>query len=254
MMYRCLIADDEKIIRDDLETLIDWQAEGITLVGLATNGRTAYDIFVRERPDIVITDIKMPSVDGIELSRMILETDADVVVVFLTGYKDSEYAIQAVNIGVKRYLLKYELTAASLQREVREIVRILGERRKAVARAEGVGGSEAGERRYSRKVTEAIECIQRGYRRNPRLSEVADQIGISKIYLCAAFKKETGENFVDYVNRVKIEEAKLLLRDTDSMVHEVARNVGYESLQYFSLVFKRIVGKNPSEYRKDLRP
>lgn len=120
-MIKVLIVDDEKNVRDDLATLINWEEYNFKIVGFASNGKQAFNIFNDTNPDLVITDIVMPVMDGIELSRKIHEINKSVVIVLLTAYKDSDCAIQAVNIGVNRYLLKYSLNADNLLRELSDI-------------------------------------------------------------------------------------------------------------------------------------
>lgn len=129
-VIKVLIVDDEKIVRDDLVTLIDWETEGFKVVATATNGRQAMEICQKIEPDIVITDIKMPVMDGIELSNRIKSINGSIIIIFLTAYLDSVYAIQAVNMGIKRYLLKYSLNSVSLLTELRAVKKELEERKK----------------------------------------------------------------------------------------------------------------------------
>ncbi|MEN2774792.1 response regulator [Acetivibrio clariflavus] len=120
-MIKVLIVDDEKNVRDDLATLINWEEHDFKIVGFASNGKQALEIFNNTNPDLVITDIVMPVMDGIELSRKIFEINKNVVIVWLTAYKDSDYAIEAVNIRVSKYLLKYALDADSLIKALSEL-------------------------------------------------------------------------------------------------------------------------------------
>ena len=103
---KLMIADDERIIREKISSLINWKAYDIQLVGLCKNGLEAYDTILDESPDIVLTDIRMPGMNGLELIQKISETDLDTKFIILSGYSEFEYAKQAMKYGVKHYLLK----------------------------------------------------------------------------------------------------------------------------------------------------
>lgn len=105
-MLKLMIADDERIIRETISSLINWKAYDIQLVGLCKNGLEAYDTILDESPDIVLTDIRMPGMNGLELIQKISETDLDTKFIILSGYSEFEYAKQAMKYGVKHYLLK----------------------------------------------------------------------------------------------------------------------------------------------------
>lgn len=103
---KLLIADDERIIRETISSLIDWKALGVELTGLCSNGLEAYDMILDESPDIVMTDIKMPGMSGLELIKKIAETRLDTQFIILSGYGEFEYAKEAMKYGVKHYILK----------------------------------------------------------------------------------------------------------------------------------------------------
>ncbi|MCR8645548.1 response regulator [Paenibacillus sp. N1-5-1-14] len=105
-MYRLMIVDDEDEVREGIIQKTDWQACGFELVGDFTNGRDALDAVADLQPDVIITDICMPFMDGLELAKHVAEEHRDIVVVIITGYEDFEYAKQAIRLKVKEYLLK----------------------------------------------------------------------------------------------------------------------------------------------------
>lgn len=105
-MLKLLIVDDERIIRETMATIIDWNTLDIQLIGTAKDGIEAYNIILDEYPDIVLTDIKMPALSGIELIAKIHEINPQTQFIILSGYGEFEYAKKAMQYGVKHYLLK----------------------------------------------------------------------------------------------------------------------------------------------------
>lgn len=105
-MLKLIIADDERVIRETISTIIDWKQYDIELVGLCKNGLEAYDMILDESPDIVLTDIRMPGMDAMELIEKISEIDSPPHFILLSGYGEFEYAKKAMKYGVKHYLLK----------------------------------------------------------------------------------------------------------------------------------------------------
>jgi two-component system response regulator YesN len=113
-MKRILIVDDEYLVRFGLKTIIDWGEYGYTIAGEASNGKEALELFRRTGADVVLTDIKMPVMDGLELTRAIRETGKKVKIIILSHYDDFSYAREAINLGAFRYILKTELTRANI--------------------------------------------------------------------------------------------------------------------------------------------
>lgn len=105
-MLRLIIVDDEKIIRDSISQLVDWAGLGIQLIGTCKDGVEAYNMIIDEYPDIVITDIKMPGLNGLELIERSKEIDSSIEFVILSGYQEFEFAKKAMQFGVQYYLLK----------------------------------------------------------------------------------------------------------------------------------------------------
>jgi two-component system response regulator YesN len=105
-MYKVLLVDDENIIIDSISSLINWNAHGFELLGAAYNGLKAFRMICDRQPDIVITDIKMPGMNGLDLVAKVREELPDTVFIILSGYGEFEFASRAIQFGVKHYLLK----------------------------------------------------------------------------------------------------------------------------------------------------
>ena len=125
-MVKVYLVEDEIIIRQSIKNSIDWEKEGYEFVGDASDGELALPVILKEKPEIrLITDIRMPFMDGLELSRMVKADLPDIKIVILSGYDDFEYAKQAIKIGVAEYLLKPVSSAVLLEHlsEIAEEVR-----------------------------------------------------------------------------------------------------------------------------------
>ncbi len=105
-MYKVLIADDEMIIRTELEKAFDWNSYGMEVVGLAKNGLEAITMVETLKPDICLLDINMPIFNGLELIQKIIDTNKDIINVIISGYDEFQYAQRAVQLGVYEYVLK----------------------------------------------------------------------------------------------------------------------------------------------------
>jgi two-component system response regulator YesN len=115
---KVLIVDDEVLVIEDIINLLQCENIGLEIIGQATSGKKALDLFLKHHPQIVITDIRMPVMDGLELSKKLLEMDPTVKIILLTAYKDFEYAKQAISLGVAEYLLKHDINETSLNRMI----------------------------------------------------------------------------------------------------------------------------------------
>lgn len=120
-MIRVLIADDQELIRQSLSFVLDAQAD-ITMVGTAANGRAAIELVRKEKPDVVLMDIRMPEVDGVECTRLIKAAHPQIKVIILTTFDDDEYVFGALRYGASGYLLK-GVSVSELANAVREVVR-----------------------------------------------------------------------------------------------------------------------------------
>lgn len=119
-MVKVFLAEDEFLIRNGIKNSIEWEKEGYQFVGEASDGELALPLILKEKPDILITDIRMPFMSGLELSSLVKKELPDIKIVILSGYDDFEYAKDAVNIGVARYLLK-PVSSARLMEILEEI-------------------------------------------------------------------------------------------------------------------------------------
>ena len=126
-MLKVMIVDDERIIRYGIVSMVHWEKLGLKLVGEASEGREGYELFLKKRPNIVITDLKMPGLNGLEMIRKIKELDDNIKFIILSGYEDFSYAKEAIHLGVSEYLLKSDLMPEDIEQILFKIVQEIKE-------------------------------------------------------------------------------------------------------------------------------
>lgn len=269
-MYRVLIADDEMIERTILYRTIHKNLKDRCEIFQAENGREALEIYEREKTQIVILDIEMPGINGIEAAERIREKDRDTNIIFLTAYDEFSYAKKAITVRALDYLLKpYEEKELMLVLE--EAIRLTEEHENRLNRVqdavsqrtlmkeksqwpedrpeEGEEPEELGKARMG-KVTEMIlNYIQKNYMYDISMQEVARVMNYSEAYFCKLFKQCFSKNFTSYLTEYRVAEAKKMLGEPTVNVKDVGKSVGYMDSNYFARVFKRITGQTPTEYR-----
>ena len=120
VMLKVFLAEDETLIREGLRDNIPWEQYGYRFVGEAADGEIALPLMRKTKPDVLITDIKMPFMDGLSLSRIVREELPKTKIIIISGYDDFEYAQEAIAIGVDQYLLK-PVTRMNLRKVLQEL-------------------------------------------------------------------------------------------------------------------------------------
>ena len=120
VMLKVFLVEDEVVMREGIKNNINWEQEGFSFVGEASDGELAYPLIQKTKPDILITDIKMPFMDGLELSRLVKQELPDMKILILSGYDEFEYAKEAISIGITDYLVK-PIAGARLLEAVKKV-------------------------------------------------------------------------------------------------------------------------------------
>jgi len=245
--YDLLVVDDEDIIREGLGSY-DWAPLGFRVCEAASNGAKAIDYLKGNHVDVVITDIRMPTLDGLELSRWIHDRRRSVKVVLLTVYKDFEYARTALSLGVSTYLLK-PIDLDELARTFSALRKELDEERIAsgTPSAPAISPSDTS---ATSAVMKAVEYLNGHFCDPINLESLAKVAEMNACYFSSQFKIVTGWNYQEYLAKLRIGEAQRLLQDPCRRVSEAGRMVGYENTKYFTDVFKRKTGMTPTEYKR----
>lgn len=252
-MYKLLIADDEPLIRRGIRSLVHLSDIGISGVFEAGDGEEAFEVAEAETPDIILMDINMPGTDGLTAAARIRERHPDAVIVILTGYSYFEYAQTAIRAGVDDYILK-PVSKDDIEAVLKKAVRRLRARVRDEGRKHYEETFEALDERADAADTAGIvaEYMKKNlFEEELSLSKMADDIGFNSSYLSGVIKQIYGLPFQDYVNRERMEKAKLLLLSTSLKNYEIAEEVGISDVNYFITKFKKIWGAAPGQYRRE---
>ncbi len=337
-MLSVFLVDDEHLVKRGLRKLIPWEQLGFRIWGEACDGEEALELISAENTDIVITDMKMPVIDGLELTAKLKERFPGIKVIVLTGFDDFTYMQQSIRNSVVDYLLKpvnAELLTESLLKikeqigkesygypfrlESRLIKELEGLEEKGLLltidelfdefqknkvpfdivkkicenilvtiniHLDSIGCNlgdilrkdsvlenylskvtdkteikdelvkilcaivEHKSKHSNRKIVDQIkEYIEKHLYEDITLASIAAKFYLNSAYLSQLFKAETGENYVDFLMKIRIEKAKKLLKDKNLKIQEISELVGYTDSKYFGQLFKKQVGMLPSEYK-----
>ncbi|MCZ8512725.1 response regulator [Paenibacillus filicis] len=242
-MFKMIIAEDVKIVRETLVRSINWNALGITLVGAAENGEEVMAWLDQEEPDLLLTDIGMPRMNGLELIEAMKARKPDIRCIILSGLSEFEHARQAVKLQVLDYILKpidTDEIAKVVTRAV-EALRKEREERRGLAAAEQAAketlpnlpvalppGEWTGSLKKKKLVERAIRYVKEEYaRRDLTLADVAAAVELSEKYLNLLFKEVTGLTINHWIIRLRMEEAGRLLKDPAMKIYEICDRIGY---------------------------
>lgn len=261
-MYRILVADDEPIERQVINKKILGYFPDQVLVFMAENGIEAVSAFEDNDCQIAILDIEMPGMNGLDAAAQIRKKHPDCSIIFLTAFDEFNYAKRAIEVRALDYLLKPG-SDEDLINVIEEAMRLADREEESFeegsledqALAEDISFAEAedtadGEEIASNIIVgEVTRYIENNYKEDIALQDVAGLFGYSDVYFCKLFKQNFGKNFITYLNEFRIDRAKELLADPQINIKDVSVEAGYRDANYFTRVFKRMVGKTPSEYR-----
>ena len=245
-MYRVILVDDERLIIRGLSTVVPWAELGCEVAGTAHDGVSGLELIHRLRPDIVMTDIRMPNMDGLTMLAAIRSEFPEIQMCVLTAYRDFEYARKALTLGVCRYLLK-----PSDLEELKEAVRQMVSRLDAMPQLREDGPEDESVKEAGNHLVRAALAYMKEHCTEQHLSlgEVADHVYVSQWHLSKLLNKETAQSFFDLLGGMRIAKAKKLLADPALRIHEIAEMAGFSDVAHFSRSFKKLTGCTPGEYR-----
>jgi two-component system, response regulator YesN len=243
--FNVMLVEDEPLLLRSLERHINNNDLGFTVVCNAQNGQDALELLKKHKIHLVITDIIMPLMTGLELLTQINRHYPNILVILLSGFADFNYAQTALREGAMDYILK------PVTRE--KIENILMKAKVELSQFYQLIEDESLNGQTAKQTMEYVRSyIRKHYNEQIDLSTIANKLGISSAYLTKLFNKYEKCSPIKYLTDLRIAEAKQLLYNTKLTIKEVGERVGYQNQFYFSRVFRKINKVSPSEYRGDL--
>lgn len=254
MSYKLLIVEDEDIIRRGLVYSMDWRALDCGEILEAGDGRQAVSLIESEEPDIVIMDINIPFLSGLEVLEQTRERFGYSAII-LTGYADFDYARRALKVGAVRFLLKPvdfdELTeAVEGAKESRQRRVAYREYQRAEDGLRGIDLLSSLDRSgvKSELVRQMLDHVEGHYAEKLTLHDLAGELHYSETFLIRKFKEEMKLGFSEYLTRYRLQKSILLLRETGKRTEAIAEECGFLNAKYFNTVFRKHIGCSPREF------
>ena len=273
-MYKVIIVDDEPIIVEGLQKGIEWEKWNCEIVGTGSSGMEGLELVKKLEPDILISDISMANMDGLAMVAAIKSEHPNVEVCLLTGFRNFEYAQQAIKLGVTRFLLKPS-KIDELEEAIDAIIKNLQSKGKTgESDLDNIWDCQNSDEKYlyntfikerlnqheddskirfndanSYIIKKAIIYMYNNYVQKLSLLDVADHCYISSWHLSKLLNQYTGKGFFEIVNRIRIDKAKELLKGSTAKIQEISDMVGFQDVTHFSRIFKNYEGISPKDYR-----
>lgn len=247
-----LIVDDEPRTRLGIQNiLIAWSA-GRYRIEIAASAFEALDWLKANKAHIIITDVRMPEVDGLDMLEIMAMHGQLPVVIVISGYAEFEYVKKALQLGAFDYLLKPLDKTLLIETILRALERDRGkERLDAIEKLVDPKLLEANrdEARYSPVIRDAIRLISDQLHDSISMKQLAEQLHLNPSYFSVLFKEQTGFTFSDYLKLIRLQRAKEHLVMTQMPIWEIAEKIGFQTAKYFIKVFKDSEGISPHQYR-----
>lgn len=246
--YKVIVVEDEDLILNSLIKKIEKSSLGFKVIASAQDGKSALALIENLIPDLVITDIRMPVMDGIELIKNLFIKLPFVRKIILSGFGEFNYAQQALKYEVKDYLLKPVKADALAQTLSRMSISIDCEKKIISDNFINIKDKHSyGPEQISKMIEQYLRA---NFKTEINLDNLAQKFNFNSSYLSKIFTKYIGENPSKYLITLRINEAKrLLLNNNDLTVKEIGQIVGYEDQFYFSRLFKNVTGKSPITFK-----
>lgn len=260
---KVIIIDDEPVHVRGLMKYVKWNKFGFDKVVGVSSAKEALKLLQEEPFDLVVTDINMPGMNGLELIRQIHVHGKNPDIIIVSGYNEFTYAQEAIRLGVCAYILKPIKTE-----EMEDNIQIIAEKKKwqlmneekktefdilsQIMEEESVKADNHERKTIHPSIQKILVYIGKNFATDITVQEIAEEFRLNECYLSALFKKEVGINLSNYLQRYRANRAMELLKNSDLRINEIAYRVGYQNPSYFSEQFKKIYNITPSEIRKEV--
>lgn len=250
-----LVVDDEPRTRQGIKQTLEVWAAGRYKIETADNGIIARERLLQERIHLLITDVRMPEVNGLDLIRSLNGQPRKPVVIVISGHAEFDYVQQALRLGAVNYLLKpldktelVQVVEEALKREEEEarhekLVKLVDHKLLEI---------DPGQSRMGKPVKDALLYVEQHLQEQLTMAEVAGLVHLNASYFSVMFKEQTGLPFSEYLSRLRVQKAKELLLQSRLSIGEIGERVGYHTDKYFIKVFKTLEGISPSRYRQQM--
>ncbi len=241
-IFRVVVVEDERMIATDIASQVQQCADCYLVDYIARDGEMALDWIRQNIPDIVITDIKMPNMNGIDLISILEQDYPQIKKIVISGYAEFEYAKKAIRQNVKNFLLK-PVDLEELRKTLSEI------RREFLLKTDGLFEETA----HATQIAQDIrQYLIENYSRDIQITDIASKLQYSPSYITKIFKEAFGLSPIQFLRNYRMDIAKQLITSTDYSVMQVSKMVGIDDQFYFSRTFRKTWGVSPSEIRKEL--
>ena len=252
-MLKVLVIEDERIIREGLILSIPWLTLGCEVVAEASNGEEGLNAIKEFNPDIVICDINMPIINGLEMIKQTIN-QYQYKAIIVSGYSEFSYAKEAMKYGIQEYILK----PVDHQELMNAIVRIVDQIRERNIYYEFINEFTEkiniikfkADNEVSWVVRKMIEYVSDHYHQKITMSDLVDVCKQSATSLHQSFKKETGYTFNQFLNLYRVQLIITEIIKDELPINEIAYRHGYSDIKYFYEVFKKITAYSPSEIKR----
>jgi len=255
-LWKVMIVEDEVFVRESVKELIRWEEMNFTLVAEAGDGLEALELMKKEPPDLVITDIMMPGMDGVELLKEARRAGMTSKFVMLTCIGDFEHMRQAMEYGASNYILKLSMSVNDLRETLSKINNelTLSKAKQPPDQTQHQHSAAAPERNISHpELNKILSYIEQNYDKDISVKSLARYVMMGENYVSALFKKKMGTTLIHYLHEVRVHRAIRYLLETDLTIHEIGQKVGFVNDNYFIKIFKRCTGTTPSQYRQNVK-
>lgn len=237
-MHSLLIVEDENIERRALRYILESKTKNINICGEARSGLEAIEMAKAKAPEIILMDIEMPELSGLEAQKEIIKFLPNVQTIILSAYDDFAFTQSAIRIKVIDYLLK-PIKPNDLIESINRCISLINTQNDIVIH----------DTLDDTLIQEAMKFIDDNYNKYINLQSISSYVHLNPQYFSRYFKSKIGINFINYLSSFRVTKAKDLLLNTDKNITEISEKVGYVDSSYFSKVFLKNVGMAPNQFR-----
>lgn len=253
-MYRVLIVDDEPWVLKGIINTFKWEEYGFEIIADTTDPLLAYETILQEQLDVVMTDIRMPELTGIDLMKLSRGKGIKAEFVIISGAADFHYAQESIRLGCFDYMLKplqFKEADALLDRLSQHLELVIPPKDETVLEREAIVELPGLSLLINDNFKELLDYVNHHFEDELYLRELSHKFYINYTYCCDLFQKATKSTFTDYVIRLRMNRAEQLLKESDLSINEISGVVGYKDYNYFNRAFKKWFGITPTNYRKN---